>query len=180
MEKLLRAYNVFGIIKKIGMFISCLAVIFMMFFIFYDVLSRNLFATSIRGGFEIIQNYLMPLVVFPGLAYVYASGVVPKMDLIIEKFNRKLKKGVIFVLLLLEFFILILLFIYTWEYALDGLAREVSFPAGGALYPVYPFFFTVPIAFLLIIIENVFIFFRNILMEDPSLLVVDSSEEDVV
>ncbi|EMF46055.1 hypothetical protein B481_2635 [Planococcus halocryophilus Or1] len=65
----------------------------MMLMIVYDVTMRTLFSSSIRGGFEIIQNYMMPLVVFPGLAYVYASGVLPKMDLILERLNKKQKNN---------------------------------------------------------------------------------------
>jgi hypothetical protein len=59
---------------------------------------------------------------------------------------------------------------FTWEYAMEGLERKMSFPAAGTLYPVYPLFFFIPAAFVLIIVENLFILLKNLLQKDPSFL----------
>jgi TRAP-type C4-dicarboxylate transport system permease small subunit len=90
-----KAYKIFDYLKLIGIYISSLAVLIMMVLIVYDVIMRNLFSSSIRGGFEIIQNYMMPLVVFPGLAFMYASGVLPKMDLLLGKVNKSMQRTLI-------------------------------------------------------------------------------------
>lgn len=177
MNRMLKIYEIFEVIKKIGLFISGISILGMAFLIFYDVLVRNLFSGSIRGGFEIVQNYFMPLVVFPSLAFVYSSGVIPKMDIIIGKLGDKEKKYIIFIMLLLEIFILILIVQFSWQYAMNGLERKIAFPAAGTLYPLYPVLFTIPIAFALITIENVFIFIRNILEKKPTLLVIDKEGE---
>nr|WP_276323861.1 TRAP transporter small permease subunit [Planococcus halocryophilus] len=145
--------------------------------IVYDVTMRTLFSSSIRGGFEIIQNYMMPLVVFPGLAYVYASGVLPKMDLILERLNKKAKKIMIFFMLLLELFVLVLIVQFSWEYAMSGLDRKTAFPAAGTLYPLYPLFFLIPIAFAMIVIENIFIFIKNILDNNPSMVMRETENK---
>ncbi|ANU14219.1 TRAP transporter small permease [Planococcus halocryophilus] len=172
-----KAYNIFHYIKLAGIWISGISVLLMMLMIVYDVTMRTLFSSSIRGGFEIIQNYMMPLVVFPGLAYVYASGVLPKMDLILERLNKKAKKIMIFFMLLLELFVLVLIVQFSWEYAMSGLDRKTAFPAAGTLYPLYPLFFLIPIAFAMIVIENVFIFIKNILDKNPSMVMREAENK---
>lgn len=174
MNGLLKAYNIFHYIKLAGVWISGISVLAMMMMIVYDVTMRTFFSSSIRGGFEIIQNYMMPLVVFPGLAYVYASGILPKMDLILEKINTNMKKILIIFMLLIELFVLVLIVQFSWEYAISGLDRKTAFPAAGTLYPLYPLFFLIPIAFALIVIENVFILIRNLLEKSPSLLMKET------
>lgn len=174
MNGLLKAYNIFHYIKLAGVWVSGLSVLAMMLMIVYDVTMRTLFSSSIRGGFEIIQNYMMPLVVFPGLAYVYASGVLPKMDLILEKINDNAQKVLIIFMLLIELFVLVLIVQFSWEYAMSGLERKTAFPAAGTLYPLYPLFFLIPLAFAMIVIENVFILIRNFLEKKPSLLMKET------
>lgn len=170
MDGVWKAYKIFDYIKLLGILISGISVLGMMFFIVYDVTVRTLFSGSIRGGFEIIQNYMMPLVVFPGLAYTYASGVLPKMDLILEKVSEKSQKAMIFLMIILELFVLVLIVQFSWEYAMSGLERKSAFPAAGTLYPLYPLFFLIPIAFAMIVIENIFILIRNIMLKEPSLI----------
>jgi len=177
MEGILKAYKVFGYLKGIGVWISGISVLAMMFFISYDVFVRNVFSGSIRGGFEIVQNYLMPLVVFPSLAYVYSSGVLPKMDLIMARLGEKMQKGLIYFMLLIELFILVLIVQFSWEFAMNGMERKTAFPAAGTMYPLYPLFFIIPVAFTMIIIENIFIFIRNIKEKKATLLVIDKSGE---
>lgn len=177
MEGVLKAYKVFEYLKIIGVWISGISVLAMMFFISYDVFLRNVFSGSIRGGFEIVQNYLMPLVVFPSLAYVYSSGVLPKMDLIMGRLSEKIQKALIFFMLAIELFILVLIVQFSWEFAMNGLERKTAFPAAGTMYLLYPLFFIIPIAFSMIIIENIFIFIRNIKEKKATLLVIDKSGE---
>lgn len=169
-----KAYNIFHYIKLAGIWISGISVLLMMLMIVYDVAMRTFFSSSIRGGFEIIQNYMMPLVVFPGLAYVYASGVLPKMDLILEKLNNTAQRILIFFMLLLELFVLVLIVQFSWEYAMSGFERKTAFPAAGTLYPLYPLFFLIPIAFAMIVVENVFILIRNILEKTPSMVMKET------
>ena len=170
METVWKAYKVFEVVKKVGVAISGIFILVMMCLIVYDVVMRNLFDSSIRGGFEIIQNYMMPLAVFPGLAYMYASGVLPKMDMLLDKVNLKIQRVAIIVMILIELFILVLIVQFSLDYAMSGLERKSAFPAAGTLYPIYPLYFIIPIAFGLIIIENIFILIRNILVNEPTLV----------
>ncbi|GGC89467.1 hypothetical protein GCM10007216_20270 [Thalassobacillus devorans] len=170
MRSALKIYRVFEWIKLIGIWISGISLFGMMMFIVVDVVLRNVLSDSINGGFEFVQNYFMPLAVFPALAYVYSSGVLPRMDLVLDKFSVPIKRILIFIMVLLEIFILGLIVQFTWEYAVSGLEREMSFPAAGSLYPLYPLFFLIPLSFALIIVENLFILFRNIIERKPSFL----------
>lgn len=177
MKGVWKAYRIFHYVKLAGIWISGVSVIVMMLLIVYDVTMRTLFSSSIRGGFEIIQNYMMPLVVFPGLAYVYSSGVLPKMDLILEKFGDGIQKIIILFMIAIELFVLTLIVQFSWAYAMDGLEREIAFPAAGTLYTLYPLFFLIPIAFAMIIIENIFIIIRNLMEKKPSLLMEEPQGE---
>jgi TRAP-type C4-dicarboxylate transport system permease small subunit len=177
MKNMEKIYQYFNYVKIVGLWISGISVIGMMFFICLDVFLHNVFKNSINGAFEIVQNYFMPLVVFPSLAYVYSSGVLPKMDMLLEKFNDRMKKIIIMTMVLIEIFILVLLTQYTWEYAISGLERNMAFPAAGVLYPLYPVLFFIPFAFGLIILENVFILIRNIVDKKPTFL-FQTSEDD--
>jgi TRAP-type mannitol/chloroaromatic compound transport system permease small subunit len=170
MDGILKIYRYFEYMKLAGVWISGISLIGMMLFIVFDVFLRNVLSDSINGGFEIVQNYFMPIVVFPSLAYAYSSGVLPRMDLFMERLKDKSKMMLIFGMLILEIFILFLMTLYTWEYAMTGLERKMSFPAAGSLYPVYGLFFLIPISFTLIIIENIFILLKNVMVKKPSLL----------
>ncbi|MFT4414763.1 TRAP transporter small permease [Fredinandcohnia humi] len=168
MNGIVNLYKYFQYVKVIGVWVSGISLIGMMFFIVIDVFMRNVLSNSINGGFEIVQNYFMPIVVFPALAYAYSSGVLPKMDLVLEKMRNNLKLVFIFAMLLLEIFILLLMTMYTWDYAMTGLERKMAFPAAGTLYPIYPLFFIIPISFALIIVENVFILIKNFVEKKPT------------
>ncbi|WP_188208056.1 TRAP transporter small permease subunit [Alkalibacillus aidingensis] len=173
-----KAYHIFEKIKLIGVWISGISLFGMMLFIVIDVVLRNLFNSSISGGFEMVQNYFMTLTVFPALAYVYSSGVLPKMDLLIERFQDQVKKLIIFFMIALEVFILAIMFYFSLDYAINGFERSMSFPAAGTLYPIYPFLFLIPLAFFLIVIENMFILIKNIMFKEPSFLFKGDSTQD--
>ncbi|WP_027962953.1 TRAP transporter small permease [Halalkalibacillus halophilus] len=179
MNGVIKAYGAFEKVKLVGVWISGISLFGMMLFIVMDVILRNVFSASLSGGFEMVQNYFMTLTVFPALAYVYASGVLPKMDLLMVKLTNSSKKMLIYGMVLLEILVLGIMFYFTILYALDGLERGMSFPAAGTLYPIYPLLFLVPLAFAMVIIENIFIIIRNLKVEKASLLFKDEEEQDI-
>ncbi len=159
--RLSTAYAAWRRVTLAGALLSGAAIFAMMLFIAADVLRRNLLGGSIPGSFEISQNYLMPLSVFPGLAYVYGSGALPKMDFFTPRL-RAVRRQVVLSLLVLESVLLAVVTVYTWSYATDGMERGVSFPAGGDLYTLWPFFFLVPIGFAMVLVEVLFAMTRNV------------------
>lgn len=172
------AYRAFGWLKLAGAAISGVAIFGMMLFIVYDVVGRNLLGGSIRGGFEIVQNYFMPLSIFPALGYVYASGILPKMDMVMDRAPRRLQGGVIYLTLLAEIVIFSLLLYFTWDYAMAGMNRGMAFPAAGTLYKLWPLLFLVPFGMALVLVETMFALTHNVLNKDapPSLDMVEPGE----
>lgn len=171
------AYRTFGWLKLAGAAVSGVAIFGMMLFIVYDVIGRNLLGGSIRGGFEIVQNYFMPLSIFPALGYVYASGILPRMDMVMDRSPRRLRSGAIYLMLFAELVIFSLLLYFTWDYAMSGMSRGMSFPAAGTLYQLWPLLFLVPFGMALIVVETLFALAHNVLNRDapPALNMAEPS-----
>jgi len=122
----------------------------------------------------------MPLSVFPALAYVYGSGVLPKMDLLMHRLPRAVQDTVIYLLLVLELVIFSVLTHYTWQYALFGMERGTAFPAGGDLYPLWPLFFFVPLGFAMVLVETLFVLARNVLGDAVAFSMHEGPEVDAL
>lgn len=178
MTKVEKIYRIFEKIKIIGVWISGIALLGMMVIIVIDVISRNVFLHSISGGFEFVQNYFMPVAVFPALPFIYSTGVLPQMDLLLDRCNERMKKINVMLVVVIELFIMIFMTLYTWDYAVTGLEKGTAFPASGKLYPLYPLFFFVSIAFGLIIIENIFILIRNFTQRGTTFLFKPNATND--
>jgi len=175
-DKCYRAYQVYDKIKKAGSIITGLAVMAMMFFITADILGRNFIGYSIPGNYELVQGYLMPLVSYPALAYAYAEGVMPRVGMLIDKLPHKEKKITIISMLVLDIALFVTMVAFTWQFAVRGLVDKTGFVAGLRVWPVYPLFFIVPICFVMVIIENIFVIIRN-LSEDKAEYTTQYNEE---
>lgn len=145
-------------IDRVMLFISGITVMLMMLLIVSEVVFRSFFNFSIPGNYEFTQNYLMPLAVFPILAQSYTSGILPKVNLFIDKIKKLETKRLIHLLLvILEIITFLIVAYFTFGYALKGLADEVGFTAGGSIFPLYHILFIVPFGFLLMSIKGFFI-----------------------
>lgn len=170
------AYAVWRRVALAGAMLSGVAVLAMMSFIVADVISRNFLGGSIPGSFEVAQNYLMPVTVFPALAYVYGTGVLPRMDLLSGRMPTGLRTGLVHALLAIEVVVFAVLVQYTWAYAVDGRERGVSFPAGGDLFTLWPLFFLVPLGFAMVLVETLFVVVRNLSTGPVLLTMTDHTE----
>ena len=177
MDRMMTAYRAWGYVKLAGALVSGVAIFGMMLFIVADVVSRNYLGGSIAGSFEVAQNYFMPLAVFPALGYVYASGVLPRMDILRDRFPSTVRAVTTYVLLVLELVVFALLIRYTWDYAMSGMDRGVAFPAGGALYTLWPLFFLVPVGFAMVLVETAFVLARNVLAREATMTIAVPEEE---
>lgn len=177
MTQLQTAYRVWGHVKLAGALASGVAIFSMMLFIVADVVSRNYLGGSIAGSFEVAQNYFMPLSVFPALAYVYSSGILPKMDLARHRLRGGAHAVTTHLLVVLEIALFGILVHYTWGYALSGMDRGVSFPAGGSLYTLWPLFFLVPLGFAMVLVETLFVLAHNVLGDRVALSVAAPEAE---
>lgn len=177
MDRLTSTYRVWGVVKLAGALVSGTAIFAMMVFIVADVVSRNYLGGSIAGSFEVAQNYFMPLAVFPALGYVYASGILPRMDLLRDRLPDAVRQGVTHALVALEVVLMVVLVHYTWAYAISGMERGVAFPAGGSLYTLWPLFFLVPIGFAMVLVETLFVLARNVLGDEVTMTFAEVQQE---
>lgn len=115
----------------------------------------------------------MPLVVFPSLAYVYGTGVLPKITMFIDKQKVKLQNIVANSLSIIEFFLFSLLTYFSWVHAMKAYDQLQGFTAGGEFYPLYPVLFFVPLGFGLLTLEIVFTFIKNVKQKPVSSRIVD-------
>lgn len=146
----------FAYIKNLSLIISGLSVLIIMGIIVVDVILRNIFNDSISGNYEIIQKYFMPLAVFPALALTYGSGLMPRLEMFVVKMPAKIQKYIAVALAVIDLIIMLLITVYTLNYAVQALGEKITFPAGGSMYPLYPVLFIVPIGFFMLAIEVLF------------------------
>lgn len=140
-------------LKKIGLYISNISILIMMVLIMVDVIIRNFFEIPFAGAYDLVESYLMPLTVFPAIAFAYSSGILPRLGELILKFPVKVQKVAEIIIDILELVIFALLTYYSYKFAMTGLADQMSIPFGGNLYPLYPIFFLLPFGFGLVVIE---------------------------
>jgi TRAP-type C4-dicarboxylate transport system permease small subunit len=163
-----RIEKVNNLLNKIGIFIAGVSVILMMGLIVADVFSRNVLNTSIPGTYEIVQNYFMPLSIFPCLAFAYRSGVLPRIGEVIEKTPGGFQKVVGYMIFAIEMVIFTLATYYGWIFAMTGVSDQASFPAGGNLIPLYPIMFVIPFGFALVLLEVILSSFKPFIMKNAN------------
>ncbi|MGM0900362.1 MAG: TRAP transporter small permease [Bacillota bacterium] len=175
----LKSYAVFGKVKLLGLILCGIGLFCMMGFIVLEVAMRNLFNSSIPGNYEIVQNYFMPVVTLPIVVYAFSEGVLPRINMLVAKFHNKVQKGILLSLLLIEIVIFVLMTFYGWQYAISGMEAGDAFPASGSMYPIYPFYFLIPIGFGMLLIEMIFLFGKNLMDKDVSFTVSENKNEEL-
>lgn len=143
----------------VGMVISGISIALMMLLIMADVVMRNFLDSPITGTYELVQYFLMPLAVFPALAYTYTSGVLPRLGELVSKLPGKFQVFNKNMIIVIEIIIFVLLTLYGLKFAQAGIADRMAIPVSGNLIPVYPVYVVVPLGFLsvlwVIILETV-------------------------
>ena len=178
-EKYLKVYGVFQKIKWSGMLISGITVFVMMFYTSADVLLRNINGTSPLHAYEVSQYYFMPLAVFPALAYSFGVGMMPRIEFLIAKVKSKvLQRIVAIVLICIEIVLMLLLSVFGWQYLMSAIEKGMAFTAGGVNYPLSIVILFVPLGFLLVAVEMVFLLIKNLNTKEPSFVVQNESESE--
>ncbi len=140
-------------LKNIGVMIAGISLISMMLLIVIDVALRNLFNIIISETYQVVQYYLMPIAVFPALAYTYSSGVLPRFGDLIDRLAPIHKKIASHTLLIIEIIIAILLIYFGFRFAITGMLDKMAVPIGSRLFPLYPLYFLFPLGFILVLLE---------------------------
>lgn len=155
-ERVIQYYNYFGKVKSLGMYFSGSIVFIMMLYTCADVVFRNIQGYSPLYAYEISQSYFMPLMVFPGLAFAFSVGIMPKIELLLEKFSFKTQKIINIALFVVEVILISMLLVFGFQYMMHAIQTGQSFTAGGTNFPLWPVILFVPLGMFLVLIEVIF------------------------
>ncbi|MEK4131109.1 TRAP transporter small permease [Solibacillus sp. FSL W8-0474] len=157
-----KVYSYFGKVKKVTLFISGISIAIMILLISLDVILRNLFSYGLPGSYEITESILMPTVIFWGLLVTYSSGSIPRLDMLSTKLNGKAQLIVGIMMILIDIFIYSTMAFYALNRAITAMTDGAAISAGGTLISIAIIFAFVPISFLLVTIEAIFILVKSI------------------
>lgn len=167
----MQSYARFKRITTAGAIISGIAVFALMLFIVLDVVLRNMGGASIPGGFEIVENYLLPLIVFPSLAWVCGSGIMPNMDLLIPRMPPRARRVTVQTIVAAEIVVIGVVFIASAVFAIWHVMNQSAFLAGLTMLPKWPAQLLAPLGLGLVVVECCFVFAANRRSDDPGFTV---------
>jgi hypothetical protein len=167
----MKSYTQFKRITTAGAIISGVAVFVLMLFIVLDVVLRNMGGASIPGGFEIVENYLLPLIEFPSLAWVCGSGIMPNMDLLLPRMSPATRRRTVQSIVVVEILVIGVVFVAAAVFAVWHVMHQTSFLAGLTMLPEWPAQLLAPIGLGLVVVECCFVFAANRKREDPGFTV---------
>lgn len=145
-------------LRKVERYLAYFSGIFalaMMVMIVGDVLFRNALKMPLSGIYERVQYFCMPLTVLPSLAYVYSIGVIPRFDGLVNRMPLQVQKILAVLIAVLEIAVFVLMTVYGWQFAMNGLNDQAGISMGGEMISVYPVYFLCPVGFGLLLIEIV-------------------------
>lgn len=167
----MQAYRRFKKVTTAGAVISGVAVFVLMLFIVVDVVLRNMGGASIPGGFEIVENYLLPLIVFPSLAWVCGSGIMPNMDLLIPRMSPASRYRTVQTIVAAEIVVIGVVFVAAAVFAGWHVMHQSAFLAGLTMMPQWPAQVLAPLGLGLLVVECGFVFAANRKREVPGFTV---------
>lgn len=168
-----KAYRGFHYVKFTGMLVSGTTIFLMMLLIVVDVATRNLFNSSIFGSYEITQYFLMPVAFFPTLAYAYSSGIMPRLEMFTSRLKLLAQRNIQIFMLVIEFLLFGMLTYFGWQYAISGTREQLGFSMKGGVVSYYPILYFIPLGFLLLSIEILFLIIKSFAKKEPLLKTTD-------
>lgn len=126
----------------------------------YEVIMRYLFNAPTNWVFEF--NYLIhgPYFLLLG-AYTYAINGHVNVDIVYGRLTTRTKAIVDLFTMPLFFFFVLMMFIYGGRFALNSLSFHERLSSGWAP-PIYPIKFIIPIAALLLLLQGIARYIRNL------------------
>ncbi|MBO1004894.1 TRAP transporter small permease [Pseudogracilibacillus auburnensis] len=141
------------LLQEFGGRISGIAILSMMFVIVLDVFLRNVFKTPIPGSYVIIENFLMPIAIFPALGYVYMKNILPRLSEFVARTPNWFQKYNKLLLLVMDIVVFGLLTYYTFLYFLDGFQQGMEIPIATKFIAIWPVYFFVPLGYFFVLLE---------------------------
>ncbi len=132
----------------------CLFLIMMITVI--GVLGRYLLGMDlIPGGYNMIERMLFPLLVFWAVPLGHRQGTFPRFDILADKMSPGWARAVAVLVLTVEIVIFAVLLWYLWQFAWDAAQSARQMQIGTRLWPVWPVMLMMPLAFALMLLEMV-------------------------
>ncbi len=162
MEKMLNSiYKVIRWVDTVLLYLGAIGVYLIMFTTIITVAGRRTAMGEIIPGYvEVVQNYLMPLIVFVALGLVYRSGIMPRLDITFFRAPGT-RRWLNFINLMIELAAWGLVAYYGGLYAVRQTADLVRIHAGIYLIPSYPIYWFIPVGGVMLCLEIGIKIWRN-------------------
>lgn len=145
--------KVMDIIEKFGAIICGISIMIMMCYTTIDVAMRIFTNITFTGTYERVQAIFMPLGIFPGLAFCYHAGVLPKFDSFEHKGSPTVQKLIQWSIAIIELICLGLLAYFSWSTSIQAVRDNMGIQAGGTVTPTWWVYFGVTFGFNTLFIE---------------------------
>lgn len=108
--------RVISTLSTVGLLVSGVAVLFMIFLITLEVMSRKIlgFSTMVADEFS---GYLFVVITFMGSAYTFKMGGFTRVEMIYGRFKGKGRRIVSFLIILVALIYLVIIDYWLWVYS---------------------------------------------------------------
>ena len=155
-SKLDKFYSAYSILTRINNAIGIIAVYIMMFIIVIDVFFRNFMPSPLQGIYEIIQWFLLPISCITFFGYAYASGVMPRVTMVLEKMKPSVRHWCAIISIVINIAMFAMMSYAGMVYAIKQLNKGGVVTIGSEHIIVWPMYFLIVLAFIMITLESVF------------------------
>ena len=161
-----KIYAGYSILTKICNAIGIIAVYVMMFLIVIDVFFRNFMPFPLQGIYEIVQWFLLPISCISFFGYAYACGIMPRVTMAVERLPAAARHWISCVVLVLSIGIFGLMSYAAYVYAIKQMTRGGVVTIGTEHVAVWPLYFLIILAFVMVVVECIFALIKNLLDKD--------------
>lgn len=161
-----KIYRKFSIITKVCNFIGMIAVYAMMALIVLDVFFRNFMPSPLQGIYEIVQWFLLPICCITFFGYAYGSGIMPRVTMFVEKFKPSVQHWITNIVLVINIAMFALMTYAGVVYVVKQMAKNANVYIGANTVEVWPIYWLLVVAFVLVVIECIFALIKNLVMKD--------------
>ena len=121
----------------------------------------------------------MVLVTVPAMPFAFGDGVMPRVDMAINKFTPRFKRTIVCVMVVLDIIIFAVFTYLTIVFTISGFEEKTVFMAGTKYYPVYWIYPLIPAAFIMLVIEDIFVLIRNFSLHTAAMTTETNTVENL-
>ena len=151
--------DAFDFVEKICFYVSALCAGLIMLMVSSDALARYVFNKPIMGVVEIVEEYLMVMVIFLAMSVTNKTGYHLKVELLERFIPQRMKKVIEPTIIVLNFSIIFLILVASW-FSFVRAFKTGELSVGMVPYLLAPAYFFVPFGCALLCIRM----FRDFIM----------------